>query len=83
MDINITITDEQGAAIAQALRVAAYTDGNDLMQQAADAAMLQYNKHQVIRGIAMSEDAAVIDAVMAAYNSIAAIPITPPPIRLK
>lgn len=83
MDINITITDEQGAAIAQALGVASYSDGNDLLQQVADAAMLKYNKNHIISSIATTEDAAVVNAVLAAYNSIAASPITPPPIRLK
>lgn len=83
MNINITITDEQGAAIAQAFHIPSYIDGSDLARQAAEAAMLQYNKQRVIKEIAISSDAAVVEAVIAAYNAIAASPITPPPIRLK
>lgn len=31
----MTITDDQGAALAQLLRVTSYTDGGDLLTQAA------------------------------------------------
>lgn len=82
MDINITITDEQGAAIAQSFRLRSYADGNDLMQQVADLALLYYNRRNLVTGISEADET-VIATVLAAYNSIAASPITPPPIRLK
>lgn len=83
MDINITIPDEQGAAMAQFFNITSYADGNDLMQQVANAAILRYDKYTMIARLAVEQDAAVVNAVVAAYNSIAATPLPPPPIRLK
>lgn len=78
MDINITISDEQGAAIAQAFRITRYTDGRDLIQKVADAAMLVWNKKQVIGGISATQDAHLVEAVVTAYNASAATPLPQP-----
>lgn len=83
MDINITISDEQGAALAAAFKIQSYADGNDLLGQVSDAALLEYNRRSVIGRLSAESDPAVMDAVIAAFNSTAATPISQPPIKIK
>lgn len=83
MDINTTIPDEQGAAIAQILHVKQYADGNDLITQAAANALLDANKRALIAALSAQTDQAAVDAAMTAYNSVAATPVLQPPIKIK
>ena len=84
MDISTSITDEQAQAIAAKLRIAEYADGNDLIQQAAEAALFDYNKKMLVGSIIAQTDPAVIEAATSGYNSVASTPVTPlPPLKIK
>ena len=76
MDINTTITDKQGAALAQSLNIKSYATGKDLIDQASAAAELLTKKRSLISAIATQKDVAVLDKTIEAYNSVAPIPIS-------
>lgn len=84
MDINITIKDEGADALAQLLHITTYKDGNDLIQQCVDQALMQRRQRALITGIAMQKDAAVIDAVATAFTAATSkpLPAPMPPIKL-
>jgi tRNA1(Val) A37 N6-methylase TrmN6 len=83
MDIQVTIPDEQGAALAQLLNIRTYTDANDLITQAGAAALLQSNKRALIAALAVETDPAAVDAATASFNQTTAKPIKQPPIGIK
>jgi len=72
MDIPaITISDDQAAALAAMFRVTSYTDGGDFISQIAAAALLQYNKQQVISSVAASSDPDAVSSLVDAWNAAA------------
>ena len=57
MDIQLTITENQALALAKVLKITSYTDGNDLINQAATMALFNEQKTAIIQKI--SEDQAI------------------------
>lgn len=83
MEIQTTITKEQGAALAQQHNVASYKDGNDLIAQVAAQADTEAKRRALIGAVAVQKDVAVLDAAIAAVNETADKPVSLPPIKLK
>lgn len=74
---NLTITDEQGAALAKKCRIASYTDGNDLLTQCVNFVTLQ-SKRQILTTAIMNESSnEVLEATITAFDSVTSTPIRP------
>jgi len=69
MNISITITDSEAAALARRCQVLDYKDGNELIQKCADAATSTVKKQALIAAIALSPSKAVIDATVTAWEA--------------
>lgn len=81
MDINASIPDEQGAALAQYLNVTNYTDANDLISRVAAAAYLRLQKQALIGAIATETDAASLATVVNTYGPVASSPVKMPVLK--
>ena len=79
MDINTTIKDEEALALATVLGVTDYKDGNELILKCAAQAVFRRRQRVLISNIAISKDAAVIDAVATAYTVATGKTIPAPP----
>ena len=55
MDIQLTITDNQAMALAKVLKITSYTDGNDLIIQAAKMALFNEQKTAIIQKISAAQ----------------------------
>lgn len=70
MDINTTITDDQAAALATALRVKKYADGNDLIQQGALLATVQAQRTFLVQHLMQQSDPAVLASVTTSLGPV-------------
>jgi hypothetical protein len=79
MDIQTTITDDQGAALARRFNITSYTDGNDLIAQMATIAYLQVQRQILIVGIECETDTDALNTVITAFMPVATTPLQGPP----
>lgn len=60
MDIQVTIPDEQAAALAWQYNIRSFTDANDLISQVASEAYLRQVKQAIIGSVAIETDPSLL-----------------------
>ena len=69
MEINITIKDEEGAALAKVLGVSSYKDGNELLLKCVAAAWMRVRQRGLISAVALTRSVEVVDATIRAFEA--------------